>query len=185
MTLPHGEVVWTCGACCRRRIWRFAQHRSIPECTHPVPERGVALAERTVTGLLHRYEELVALRVANPSAAAGTVCAARAGGAGHEDGLQPDVGHEVLWVVRDCLSGTILLARSLLSSAAGNVVPLLEEVATALPVPIVGIISDGQTSLRRAIATALPGVPHQLCQFHYLREAAMPIYEADRHPERA
>jgi hypothetical protein len=30
------------------------------------------------------------------------------------DGLQPDVGHEVLWVVRDCLSGEVLLARSLL-----------------------------------------------------------------------
>jgi hypothetical protein len=24
-------------------------------------------------------------------------------------------------------------------------------------------------------------VPHQLCQFHYLREAATPAYEADRH----
>ena len=23
--------------------------------------------------------------------------------------------------------------------------------------------------------------PHQLCQFHYLREAAKPIFEADRH----
>src|SRR6266566_10165411 len=32
------------------------------------------------------------------------------------DGLQPDVGHEVLWVLRDCLSGEILLARSLLSA---------------------------------------------------------------------
>lgn len=27
------------------------------------------------------------------------------------DGLQPDVGHEVLWVIRECLSGEILLAR--------------------------------------------------------------------------
>jgi hypothetical protein len=34
------------------------------------------------------------------------------------DGLQPDVGHEVLWVLRDCLSGEILLAKSLLSSTA-------------------------------------------------------------------
>src|SRR5437870_849041 len=33
------------------------------------------------------------------------------------DGLQPDVGHEVLWVLRNCLSGEILLARSLLSAA--------------------------------------------------------------------
>ena len=31
---------------------------------------------------------------------------------------------------------------------------------------------------------ALPGVPHQLCQFHYLREAALPIFEADRHAKK-
>jgi hypothetical protein len=42
------------------------------------------------------------------------------------DGLQPDVGHEVLWVVRDCLSGEVLLARSLLS---GRAVDLLREAA--------------------------------------------------------
>ena len=28
------------------------------------------------------------------------------------------------------------------------------------------------------------GVPHQLCHFHYLREAARPIYEADRHAKK-
>jgi hypothetical protein len=27
-------------------------------------------------------------------------------------------------------------------------------------------------------------VPHQLCQFHYLREAAAPIAEADRHAKK-
>ena len=43
------------------------------------------------------------------------------------------------------------------------------------------MVSDGQHSIRKAVAKALPGVPHQLCQFHYLREAAKPIYEADRH----
>jgi hypothetical protein len=30
-------------------------------------------------------------------------------------------------------------------------------------VPVVGVVSDGQTSIRRAVARALPGVPHQLC----------------------
>jgi hypothetical protein len=34
------------------------------------------------------------------------------------------------------------------------------------------------------VAQALPSVPHQLCQFHYLREAARPIYEADRHAKK-
>ena len=47
--------------------------------------------------------------------------------------------------------------------------------------PIVGVVSDGQDSIRKAVKKALDGVPHQLCHFHYLREAAKPVYEADRH----
>jgi hypothetical protein len=48
-------------------------------------------------------------------------------------------------------------------------------------VPVLGVVSDGQTSVRLAVAEALPGVPHQLCHFHFLREAAHPVFEADRH----
>jgi hypothetical protein len=84
-------------------------------------------------------------------------------------------------VLRDCLSGEVLLARSLLGAAEDDLVPLLREVAAALPVPISGVISDGQQSIRNAVRTALPDVPHQLCQFHYLREAAKSVFEADRH----
>jgi len=46
------------------------------------------------------------------------------------------------------------------------------------------VISDGQHSIRNAVCTALPGVAHQLCHFHYLREAAKPVYEADRHAKK-
>jgi hypothetical protein len=46
------------------------------------------------------------------------------------------------------------------------------------------VISDGQDSIRKAVARAVPGVPHQLCHFHYLREAAKPISEADRHAKK-
>jgi hypothetical protein len=52
-------------------------------------------------------------------------------------------------------------------------------------VPIVGIVSDGQLSIRGAVAAVFPEVPHQLCHFHYLREAAKPMYEADRHAKKA
>jgi hypothetical protein len=54
------------------------------------------------------------------------------------DGLRPDVGHEVLWVVRDCASGEILLARPLLSEREADLVTLLKEVQGALSVPIQG-----------------------------------------------
>lgn len=50
--------------------------------------------------------------------------------------------------------------------------------------PVVAVVSDGQHSIRQAVIAALPGVPHQLCQFHYLKEAARPLWEADRHAKK-
>src|SRR5439155_14842110 len=159
---------------------RNGEHRSIHEIHQRLLQRGVSIAQRTVTDLLERYEELVALHLADEERLLerlkhqGQVILAI-------DGMQPDVGHEVLWVIRDCLSGEVLLARSLLSSTQRDLAVLLREVKEALPVPIRGVISDGQQTKRLAVARCLPGVPHQLCQFHYLREAAKPIFEADRH----
>lgn len=179
--LPHGEfgldVIALVGAL------RYSEHRSVPEIHNHLLVRGVEIAERTVTYLLERYEELVALHLAEPAQL-------------HErlleqrqvilaiDGLQPDVGHEVLWVVRDCLSGEVLLAKSLLSGTQGDLAALLSEVKAALPVPIGGVISDGERPIRKAVQSVLGGVPHQLCQFHYLREAARPVFEADRHAKK-
>jgi hypothetical protein len=162
---------------------RYVEHRSIPEIHRELTRRGIVVAQRTVTNLLDRYDELRALATADPRRLGpllrpqGRVILAI-------DGLQPDVGHEVLWVLRDCLSGEILLARSLLSSTAKDLAGLIDQVREALPVPITGVVSDGQESIRKAVAMALKGVPHQLCHFHYLREAAKPIYEADRHAKK-
>jgi hypothetical protein len=159
---------------------RHAQHRSVPEIHRELVRRGVSICPRSVTNLIDRYDELLALsltdagRLRRVTAAAGRVILAI-------DGLQPDVGHEALWVLRDVLSGEVLLAKSLLSSRQDDLAELIVAVRDALPVPIAGVISDGQTSIRKAVKKALDGVPHQLCQFHYLREAAPPVYEADRH----
>jgi hypothetical protein len=188
--LPHGEVgldvIALVGAL------RFGEHRSVPEIHRELARREVAVAERTVTHLVQRYEELLAVRLSDLGAgsrlrdtlvAQGRVILAI-------DGLQPDVGQEVLWVIRDCLSGEILLARSLLSGREAELGALLREVQTSLaalppaPVTVAGVVSDGQHSIRNAVASALPGVPHQLCHFHYLREAALPVYEADRHAKK-
>jgi hypothetical protein len=46
------------------------------------------------------------------------------------------------------------------------------------------VITDGQRSIRNAVANVLPEIPHQLCHFHYLREAAKPISDADRHAKK-
>jgi hypothetical protein len=162
---------------------RYRQHRTVPEIHEELVARGVVIAPRSVTNLLDRYDELLALSLADQrrlqrlTEAHGRVILA-------VDGLQPDVGHEVLWVLRDCLSGEVLLARCLLSSTQKDLAQLLREVQAALPVPLAGVISDGQHSIRKAVKKTLRGVPHQLCHFHYLREAARPIYEADRHAKK-
>jgi hypothetical protein len=162
---------------------RYAEHRSVPEIHQHLVGRGLAIAERTVSNLLDRYDELLAVtltddrRLQGLLAEQGRVILAI-------DGLQPDVGHEVLWVLRDCLSGEVLLARSLLSGRQRDLAELLDPVRVHLPVPIGGVISDGQHPIRKAVAKSLPGVPHQLCPFHYLREAARPVYEADRHAKK-
>ena len=162
---------------------RYAEHRSVPEIHAHLAGRGVAASERAVTNLLDRYDELLAVALADDRrlvavlAGQGRVILAI-------DGLQPDVGHEVLWVLRDCLSGEILLAKSLLSACQEDLAGLLSAVKSACPVPVAGVVSDGQRSIRKAVGQVFPGVPYQLCQFHYLREAARPIYEADRHAKK-
>ena len=162
---------------------RYAEHRSVPEIHAHLVGRKVAVSERTVTNLLDRYDELLATALAADHRLK-KVLASQEKVILAIDGLQPDVGHEVLWVLRDVLSGEILLARSLLSARRQDLADLLSAVKASCPVPVAGIVSDGQHSIRKAVAKAFPGVPYQLCQFHYLREAARPIYEADRHAKK-
>src|SRR2546421_3186653 len=179
--LPHGEfgleVIALIGQ------WRFREHRSVPEMHQALQARGIRIAQRSVTYLMQRYEELVTLRLTDQER-----IKARLQKQGHVilalDGLQPDVGHEVLWVIRDCLSEEILLARPLLSSSQGDLTTLLTEVKDQLEqleVPVKGVISDGEETIGSAVAFVFPEVPHQLCQFHYLKDATEPLYEADRH----
>jgi hypothetical protein len=85
--------------------------------------RGVAVAPRPVTNLLERSDELLALslqdtaRLQRMTQAQGRVIVAL-------DGLPPDVGPAVLWGLRDCLSGEVLLARSLLSATQEDLATL-------------------------------------------------------------
>ncbi len=182
--LPHGEfgldVIALVGAL------RYQQQRSIPQIHEELVRRGLQVAPRTVTDQLYRYEELVALHLADQERLQERLKEQKQVILAL-DGLQPDVGHEVLWVLRDCGSGEVLVARSLLGATEKDLVPLLEEAASlcrTLDLPIAGVITDGQHSIRNAVARALPGIPHQLCHFHYLREAATPIADADRHAKK-
>jgi hypothetical protein len=95
------------------------------------------------------------------------------------DGVQPEKGNETLWILKDHQTQETLLARNLRSADKDSIASLLKEVKT-LGIPVKGVISDGQRSIRLAVKQEFPHIPHQLCHFHFLRNIARPISEMDR-----
>jgi hypothetical protein len=94
------------------------------------------------------------------------------------DGIQPDNGNETIYLMRDVLTGRILHAENVTDSTKERLKEILLPVV-ALNVPVLGVISDAQPTELQAVAELWPDVPHQICQFHALREAGRLIYNAD------
>ncbi len=100
------------------------------------------------------------------------------------DGLQPEKGHETLYVVRELMSKRVWFAEPLLSSATQEVqrlIVLARQWADRLAKPVRGWMSDKQDAFVTAIATEFPGIPHRYCQNHFLRDVAKPVLEIDSH----
>src|SRR5512135_2896050 len=95
------------------------------------------------------------------------------------DGIQPEKGNETVYVVRDALTGRVLAAEQVTSSETAVMKALLAPVV-ALGVPMLGTITDAQESELQAVEQLWPKLPHQVCQFHALRDASHPAFEADK-----
>ena len=95
------------------------------------------------------------------------------------DGIQPEKGNETVYVVRDALSGRVLAAENVTSSETAAMKALLAPVVT-LGVKVLGTISDAQESELLAVQELWPDIPHQVCQFHVLRDASKTAFEADK-----
>jgi hypothetical protein len=95
------------------------------------------------------------------------------------DGIQPEKGNETVYLVRDALTGRVLSAENVTSSETAVMKALLAPVV-ALEVKVLGTISDAQESELLAVEELWPNVPHQVCQFHVLRDASQPAFEADK-----
>jgi hypothetical protein len=163
---------------------RFTAHRTREEIwralREPRDHAPIQLSERHVQNLLDVYLAVLRASQQDLAAAVAATVAKHGGLILALDGLQPEQGNEQLWVVREVLGGAILGAANLQQATAECLGRLLQPVR-ATGVPVLGVVSDAQESIRLAVAAVFPGVPHQLCQWHALREAAEPLWEADRH----
>ena len=82
-------------------VWRYQEHRTVPEMHERLRERGVQISQRSVTNLLQRYDELVSLSLQN-SARLRQIMAEQGRVILAIDGLQPDVRYDQkLWIDRE------------------------------------------------------------------------------------
>src|SRR6266487_4650975 len=163
---------------------RLSEHQTVDEIHQELLKRlaplGVKIARREI---LYLFEAYCTLLRASSSAKDDVEWLAQVEKNGgiivSVDGIQPEKGNETVYLVRDALTGRVLAAENVTSSETAVMKALLAPVA-ALGVKVLGTISDAQESELLALQELWPEVPHQVCQFHALRDASKKAFEADK-----
>lgn len=183
ITLPWWLIGWD--VFCWMGHRRFARHRSVPQLQAELRDSLHIPLSDAISASSRRYQTTVAARHQGTAVLAAAY-ARRDPPILTIDGLQPEKGHEALYVVRESGAKRIWFAQALLSSAAEEVrepVAKAKSWAGQLGKPVQLWVSDKQDAFVKAIATESPGVPHRYCQNHSLRDVAKPMLEQDSHAE--
>ncbi len=159
--------------------WRFWEHRALDEIAAQLKAKHLPVSRRHILNLIGDF--LALLRAAQPA----KIEAQRAYFKRHGmvlslDGMEPEQGNEMLFVVREANLDLTLIADTLYSSRADLISRKLLEPIKALGFRIRAVVSDADKNIRRAVEASLPGCPHQACQVHCLCDASEFIFAADR-----
>src|SRR5262245_2223299 len=182
ITLPWWSIAWD--VFCWLGFRRFTRHWSIPQLQAELRDSyAIRLSDDAIAGYLKRYRCMVAARHQDQALLAEhyqdlpslvlTI-----------DGLQPEKGHEALYVVRELRGKRVWFAQALLSSSADEVRRLIAKAkdwAGQLGKPVDLWMSDKQDAFVTGIQAEFPDVPHRYCQNHFLRDLAKPVLEKDSH----
>ncbi len=182
LAMPRWSIGWDVFCWLGHR--RFARHWSVPQLRDELLDTyQLVLSADAIEDYLQRYQCIVAARqqdftrLKNEYAKTRTVTLSI-------DGLQPEKGHETLYVVRELGHERVWFAQSLLSSATEEIRPLIEQAndwAKRLGCRVRLWLSDKQEAFVKSIASVCPGVPHRYCANHFLRDVAKPMLELDSH----
>ena len=182
IALPKSAIGWD--VLCWVGHRRFARHWSIPQIRGDLwDEYGIQLSEDSLARYIRHYQAMLAARQQDPAGlrqqyeAVDKIILSI-------DGLQPEKGHETLYVVRELTQKRVWFAEPLISATADEVRRLLAQAkawAEALGKPVALWLSDRQDAFVTGIAAEFPDVPHRYCANHFLRDVAKPVLEADSH----
>jgi hypothetical protein len=161
---------------------RFARHWSVPQLRLELHDtHRIRLSDDAIETYIGRYQTMLAARQHDPEQ---LVEAYRDIGSLvlTIDGLQPEKGHETLYVVRELMCKRVWFAEPLLASATQEVrrlIILARQWAAHLDKPVRAWMSDKQDAFVTAIADEFVGVPHRYCHNHFLRDVAQPVLDLD------
>jgi hypothetical protein len=161
---------------------RFARHWSVPQLRAEFKDTPQStLSDDAIAHYIGLYQTMLAARQPDPERLAEDYRDSEALVL-TLDGLQPEKGHETLYVVRELMSKRVWFAEPLLSRATQEgqrVIVLARQWAERLAKPVRGGMSDKQEAVVTAIAAAFPGIPHRYCHNHFLRDVAKPVLAMD------
>ncbi len=161
---------------------RIARHWSVPQIRAELLDSyQIDLSEDALEDYLQRYQQMLAARQQDPVVLRREYHRTRHVLLGI-DGLQPEKGHETLYVVRELGRKRVWFAESLISSSALEVRTLLAQArqwAERLGKPVRLWMSDKQDAFVTGIAAEFPHVPHRYCRNHFLRALAQPVLAMD------
>jgi hypothetical protein len=179
---PRLAVAWDVFAWIGQR--RFARHWCVPQiCEELLDGHEIQLSEDAIEDYVRRYEVIVAARHGDLQQLR-KVYTPKKPLILSIDGIQPEKGHETLYVVRELTQKRVWFGEPLLSSTNDEVRRLLvraKDIAEALGRSVAGWVSDKQDAFVQGIADVFPGTPHGYCKNHFLRDLAKPVLEADSH----
>lgn len=163
---------------------RFSRHWSIPQIRAELHDSfAIDLTQPGITKYIQRYQAMLAARQQDPEALRQHYQRTDAIILSI-DGLQPEKGHETLYVVRELTGKRVWFAEALLSATADEVRRLIAQAkqwASLLDKTVTLWISDKQDAFVTGITAEFPGVPHRYCANHFLRDLAKPVLESDSH----
>jgi hypothetical protein len=182
IALPKWAIGWDVFCWIGHR--RYARHRPTSQIQAELwDEYGIKISDDSIARYIRHYQVMLAARQQDPEAlrrqydSVGEIILSI-------DGLQPEKGHETLYVVRELTQKRVWFAEPLISATADEVRRLIKKAkawAESLGKPVVLWLSDRQDAFVTGIAAEFPDVPHRYCDNHFLRDVAQPVLEADSH----
>jgi hypothetical protein len=180
IALPKWAIGWDVFCWIGHR--RFFRHWSIPQIQGELKDTyDIKLSADSLARYIRHYQIMLAARQEDPAML-------RQHYQGVDalvlsiDGLQPEKGHETLYVVRELTRKRVWFAEPLISATADEVRRLIAQAkawAERLGKKVTLWLSDRQDAFVTGIAAEFPDVPHRYCENHFLRDVAKPVLEVD------